>query len=256
MQNSITINLEALDDDLIEGDEYIDVAITADANTFKTFKANVPSASIKIIDADNTEDNRVFFTTPLLDTLTEGTLRFYTTNLKSPLKLQRAVQITFSPEKILPAYVTQSGHEATYDPNGTGFTVEHLNNLVKGNKSVVFNWNISDPHTGTYRFFWKNGYSNLMELQLPDKDFDVLEAPNTFSPNGDGVNDTWNIKSLKGIDCVVTIVNRYGAIVYKSLGYATAWDGKLNGVDVPAGAYYYRVSVQEKIFSGNINVIR
>lgn len=65
-------------------------------------------------------------------------------------------------------------------------------------------------------------------------------VPNIFSPNGDGVHDTWVIPFLDSYPgCTVEIVNRYGYLIYRSVGYATPWDGKVNGKDVPVGTYYY-----------------
>ena len=62
------------------------------------------------------------------------------------------------------------------------------------------------------------------------------DVPNIFSPNGDGVNDQWVIKYLDTYPgCSVNIVNRYGQLVFKSIGYPTPWDGKVNGADAPVG---------------------
>lgn len=64
--------------------------------------------------------------------------------------------------------------------------------------------------------------------------------PNAFSPNGDGINDTWIIKNLeKYPDCIVEIYNRYGQRVYYSVGYTRPWDGTLNGRPLPVGTYYW-----------------
>jgi len=53
------------------------------------------------------------------------------------------------------------------------------------------------------------------------------EIPNTFTPNSDGINDTWVIKYLSSYPgCTMNIFNRYGVKVYSSVGYPEAWDGK------------------------------
>ncbi|XHR98353.1 gliding motility-associated C-terminal domain-containing protein [Mucilaginibacter sp. UC70_90] len=52
--------------------------------------------------------------------------------------------------------------------------------------------------------------------------------PNTFTPNGDGVNDTWAIEALNTYPTSTTqVFNRYGGLVFKSTGYPEAWDGSL-----------------------------
>ncbi|MEY3349876.1 MAG: hypothetical protein RLY46_1915, partial [Bacteroidota bacterium] len=66
--------------------------------------------------------------------------------------------------------------------------------------------------------------------------------PNTFTPNGDGINDKWVIKYLEIYpDCIVEVYAPNGKLVFKNLGYDQPWDGKKDGVDLPAGTYYYVV---------------
>jgi gliding motility-associated-like protein len=71
-----------------------------------------------------------------------------------------------------------------------------------------------------------------------------ITIPNTFTPNGDGVNDTWDIKNLIDYsDCSVQIFNRWGQEVYQSKGYYNAWDGTYNGKPLPPGTYYYVIKL-------------
>ena len=255
--NSIQLNINALDDDLLEGDEYINGIIKVDSTVFRNLKIRTENVNIKIIDSDNTYENRVFYISPFIDTLQEGSIQSYDLNLKYPLKLQRPISISSTPLRILPLYVTQSASIMKYSSASTEFIVSHLENLYTGTeKSVTFNWNASDENTGLYRFSWKNGFSDFMEIHLLDNDFNSLGAPNTFSPNGDGVNDTWIIEAIRGLKCKVLIINRYGSIVFSSTGYSIPWDGKFGGIDVPQGAYYYKISVNNKTFAGNINIVR
>ncbi|WP_374951089.1 PKD domain-containing protein [Mucilaginibacter sp.] len=90
----------------------------------------------------------------------------------------------------------------------------------------------------------------------------VLKKPvvnNTFTPNGDGVNDIWNIKYLETYPGnTVDIYNRQGEKVYSSVGYAIPWDGRFRGTDLPAGTYYYIINPKNgrKVISGNVTIIR
>jgi gliding motility-associated-like protein len=65
--------------------------------------------------------------------------------------------------------------------------------------------------------------------------------PNTFTPNGDGINDFWTIQYLDSYpDCRLQVFNRSGQQVFESYGYLPpGWDGKLKGKDLPFGTYYY-----------------
>lgn len=83
--------------------------------------------------------------------------------------------------------------------------------------------------------------------------------PNIFSPNGDGVHDTWVIQYLESYPgCTVDIFNRYGQHIYHSDGYAKPWDGTISGKQVPVGTYYYIVNPKNgrSQMSGYVDVIR
>ncbi|AYL98572.1 gliding motility-associated C-terminal domain-containing protein [Mucilaginibacter celer] len=85
-----------------------------------------------------------------------------------------------------------------------------------------------------------------------------VTVPNTFTPNGDGVNDTWNIEALDTYPTSTTqVFNRYGTLVYKSTGYPKAWDGTINGQNIPGGTYYYVIDLKNgKVMSGWVMVAR
>ncbi|BAU53895.1 hypothetical protein MgSA37_02066 [Mucilaginibacter gotjawali] len=87
----------------------------------------------------------------------------------------------------------------------------------------------------------------------------AIVIPNTFTPNGDGINDTWNIKYLDTYStCTVQIFNRYGESVYSSIGYGTPWDGTFKGAKLPTGTYYYVINLKNdtKLLSGFIALIK
>jgi gliding motility-associated-like protein len=83
--------------------------------------------------------------------------------------------------------------------------------------------------------------------------------PNAFSPNGDGINDVWSIKYLQSYPgATVEIYNRYGQMLFHSVGYAKPWDGKYKGQDVPTGTYYYIIDPKNgrKKMAGFVDVLR
>jgi gliding motility-associated-like protein len=86
-----------------------------------------------------------------------------------------------------------------------------------------------------------------------------LVVPNTFTPNGDGYNDVWEIKYLSAYpNNTVDVYNRYGEKLYSSVGYGLPWDGKYKGTDVPPGTYYYIINPKNgrKVISGSVTIIR
>ncbi len=87
----------------------------------------------------------------------------------------------------------------------------------------------------------------------------AIKVPNTFTPNGDGVNDTWNIKYLDLYpNCTVMIFNRWGQNVYSSIGYGIPWDGTYHGSALPTATYYYIINLKNglKALSGPVTIIR
>jgi gliding motility-associated-like protein len=64
--------------------------------------------------------------------------------------------------------------------------------------------------------------------------------PNTFTPNNDGVHDTWVIKYLESYpDNRVQVFTRAGQLVFESKRYLKPWDGTVNGKSLPFDTYYY-----------------
>ena len=90
----------------------------------------------------------------------------------------------------------------------------------------------------------------------------VLRAPvipNIFSPNGDGVHDKWEINFLESYPgCTVEIYNRYGQLIFHSVGYSQPWDGTINGKQAPVGTYYYIIDPKNgrKKVAGYVDIIR
>lgn len=64
-----------------------------------------------------------------------------------------------------------------------------------------------------------------------------LEIPNVFTPNEDGYNQTFFIKYLQADRWILTVVNRWGHVVYQSRYYNNEWDGD----GLSSGVYYYYI---------------
>jgi gliding motility-associated-like protein len=87
-----------------------------------------------------------------------------------------------------------------------------------------------------------------------------LDIPNAFSPNGDGINDVWNIIGKDSYpDIEVTVYNRWGQVVWKSArGYPVPWDGRSNGKTMPVDSYHYYIELHNgtRAIIGNVTVVR
>jgi len=148
--------------------------------------------------------------------------------------------------------------------------------VVGGNEELGYTWFpeygisassgdevIASPaFTTTYSvsgFFGGCQYTDAVTIAVGNP----LGIPTSFTPNGDLINDLWSVEGLLTYDLAdIRIFDRWGQLVYRSIGYAQAWDGKRTGTDVPEGTYYYAIDLNDPLLvgfetiTGFISVIR
>ncbi|MDR6560248.1 SdrD B-like domain-containing protein [Arcicella sp. BE140] len=82
-----------------------------------------------------------------------------------------------------------------------------------------------------------------------------VSIPHGFSPNGDGVNDTFVIDGVNSDErAAVEVYNRWGSLVYVSEDYKNDWDARPNtgvsliekGMGLPSGTYFYKVTIYKR----------
>ncbi len=80
------------------------------------------------------------------------------------------------------------------------------------------------------------------------KVYQQLYIPNAFTPNGDGVNDTWYIETLLAYPgAEVKVYNRAGQVVFDNHGKAVWWDGTYKGLQQTSGAYVYVIDLKNNM---------
>jgi gliding motility-associated-like protein len=90
---------------------------------------------------------------------------------------------------------------------------------------------------------------------------DQVYIPNTFTPNGDGLNDVLRVYSNVIRDMRFMIFNQWGEKIFESTSQSVSWDGSHKGKQQPSGVYMYvcdmtlvdGTRIQRK---GSINLIR
>jgi gliding motility-associated-like protein len=121
-----------------------------------------------------------------------------------------------------------SGGAGQYTYNwSNGATTQDLRNLNSGTYSV----SVIDA----------NGCADSTSVFLESSDADCIFIPNSFTPNGDGTNDTWMIKNIHLYpNTVVIVFNKWGNKLFESTkGYTEPWNGTFEGRDLPSDTYYY-----------------
>ena len=105
-------------------------------------------------------------------------------------------------------------------------------------------------------------------ILLPSSSNQCITVYSGISPNGDGLNDTWEIKGIEGYpDNHVTIFDRWGIVIFEKKHYdnlvQNTWKGKSNkgtsnDQDLPDGTYYYEIDINglSKPLSGYVIINR
>lgn len=146
------------------------------------------------------------------------------------------------------AKATGSGLQYLWSPS------TYLNNVQLLNPAIV---KPQDDITYTLTVTGRGGCVTDDEVFV--KILKTPKPPNTFTPNGDGVNDFWEIEFLNDYPgCIIEVYNTAGSLVYRSVGYSTPWDGKFKGQALPAGTYYYVIDPKNgrSRIAGYVTILR
>jgi gliding motility-associated-like protein len=189
------------------------------------------------------------------------TIRYIYTSSKGCSDTSTTVQNVFN-------FVTADAGPTRYSING-GFT----RLLATSNQpDVVALWTpaqgLSSPNV--LQPFAKPANDQLYQVMLTSKDgckaSDTVTVrvvkmfiPNAFSPNGDGINDQWDIRYLDSSpDAVIQIFDRYGKQIFYQVGYNKPWNGTYKGAPLPVGVYYYVLDLKNgsTISTGSVTLIR
>ena len=123
------------------------------------------------------------------------------------------------------------------------------NASVTGLGSGIYHLVVSDESGCTY---------SLKNVRIPDNPTECLHVPNVFTPNGDGINDTWEISNIRMYpDAKVFVFNRWGQKLYEGDGTSEYWNGEYRGKLVPAGTYFFVVNIGEgyNTYSGPLSIL-
>lgn len=203
---------------------------TTVGNTTFNFPASGSyNAKLVVKNNESLEDSVIFdvlvYSTPSIDAGTDITIDYGESTLLSGLTSVDVVSIEWSPESSLDSKGIVNPLASPL--NTTDYRVEVFN---------AFGCSDQDTIKVTVDFF----------------------IPTGFTPDGDGINDIWEIPVLNSIsESTVEVFDRAGQKVFAG-GSNNYWDGYYNGKESPVGAYYYIIDFKDgsEPVSGNVNLIR
>lgn len=119
-------------------------------------------------------------------------------------------------------------------------------------------WSQSD---GTYLRGTRSVNENAYQAQTGEDESVKLFIPNAFTPNGDGINDTYHIPNSNFNKFSFQVFDRWGNKMYETQKTSFHWDGTANGKTVPAGIYVFMLegTTQDNLKikrSGTISIVR
>ncbi|HUW06743.1 MAG TPA: gliding motility-associated C-terminal domain-containing protein [Williamwhitmania sp.] len=142
-----------------------------------------------------------------------------------------------------------------------------ISNILVPQSYTFYKQNSKWGYTQIYAMAEDTATSCVDSVAVPVKVLKLINIPNAFSPNGDGIHDTWEIWDVTGVpisalfpQIEVEIFNRWGSRVFYSKGYEKPWNGKaISGGDLPVGTYYYVIKFNKEGYGpqvGSVTILR
>jgi gliding motility-associated-like protein len=196
------------------------------------------------------------FTTPTLSSTTTYYVQEVALSCASE---RRAVTVTVTPPS------ANAGLDVT--------TIKGRTVQLQASGGTTYTWSpalgLSDPNianplanpevTTTYTVTATTAAGCVSTAQVTVTVQELVYVPNTFTPNRDGINDTWEILNIEQYpNCKVQIFNQWGNLVFTSDGYKQQWDGSYKGQELPLATYYYIIQLdnKEKPLSGSVTIVK
>lgn len=140
-----------------------------------------------------------------------------------------------------------------------GDTTGGINQSV--NESTLFTYDTQGSYEVTLVTYNANGCTDTLKkvifagIKIPPF------VPTTFTPNGDGRNDLFRVRSESWFLQEMRIYDQWGTLVYQTDSARPEWDGRINGKVVQNGTYVYRIRIADaenntQDLTGPITVIK
>jgi gliding motility-associated-like protein len=192
--------------------------------------------------------------TPSIIVTENGTHTIKVTN-EFGCESEKTIQVSFSPlpsiSRIITEDWTDSSNVITVVMNNPSIaSFEYSLDGINYQASNIFTGLPSGPYLIYVRDIFDCGIAQMPAF--------LLTYPKFFTPNGDGVNETWRIRfSVMEPDMLIYIYDRYGKLITGFGSDSLGWDGTLNGKPLPATDYWFVVKRQNgEELKGHFSMMR
>ena len=131
------------------------------------------------------------------------------------------------------------------------------NDLDNFNRPFQKNNTFENLLPGIYTILIKDVKNDCGTLAV---DVPVIGFPKFFTPNNDGINDTWQIFGVSELfysNSKISIYNRYGLLIKEIDPLGIGWDGLFNGNILPSDDYWFSVTLDDgRIFKNHFTLKR
>lgn len=97
-------------------------------------------------------------------------------------------------------------------------------------------------------------HTDIVEVRITSPRDGTVYIPNSFSPNGDGLNDAFIVAGPEASDFELAVFDRWGVESYRTLDPFKGWDGNVGGAEAPQDVYVYVVTYQDRCNANNTAV--
>ena len=183
-------------------------------------------------------------------------------------------------------WVTVSGEGGCLGSDTISVTLFNPPSINIGNDTIICPGELInlDPGEGYFTYLWQDGstqqtyqvnnagqyWVEVFDGNCTVSDTIIVSActlpsnilvPNVFTPNSDGVNDSFYAIGNNINDFEITIYNRWGQAIFHANTLSDSWNGKFKGKDCPTGVYFYIIFYKDDLkkkhhMEGSITLIR
>jgi gliding motility-associated-like protein len=158
--------------------------------------------------------------------------------------------------------------------------IDFINLTVSDSAIDIYEWNFGDntpliyDENPSHTYAQAGGYDVILYVTTINGCIDSIGGkvalteevklfiPNAFTPNGDGVNDVFEIKGTPVADFNLYIYSRWGQVIWSTHTFTNFWDGTdKNGSPVPTGSYVYKIVGTDYLkqsinYNGTVTVVK